>query len=87
MYFGTPQNRENGVFGALLYNCVASFNFITSDMLATLAVALQHWARFARQKVADGLASLAGRWPMGSLRSPEGGRWLSRSPGGLHNYA
>ena len=22
MYFGTPQNRENGVFGALLYNCV-----------------------------------------------------------------
>ena len=22
MYFGTPQNRENGVFVALLYNCV-----------------------------------------------------------------
>ena len=38
-------------------------------------VALNLWARFARRKVADGLASLAGRWPMGSLRSPEGGRW------------
>ena len=56
-------------------------------MLATLAVALKHWARFSRQRVADGLAYLAGRWPMDSLRSPEGGRWLARSPGGLHNYA
>ena len=39
-------------------------------------VALTLWARFARRKVADGLAALARRWPVGSLRSREYDRWV-----------